>query len=382
MKKSYKNIKIFIFGYFGWYNVGDDSIGLVIIKELFKRHPNLKLKATIKDSYFVSKNGLKNVDIVNFNIISILKAINSSDEFIIAGGTHFQDEDQFLFRRLKINLFFLFISLYARLVGKSPILMGHGIGPISKTLTRRMIKIIFKNSKTIIVRDSESSRVVGKLGYSNKCNVTFDLGVGLSDTFFKSFSEEKGFITLGISMLPVYEIYSGDQKKDESLVREISQAIIELLKNNEKLEVKLFAFRSGAKHSDEKLLNKLSNFTNDYSTRVNCVKYKGNIPNFLTEMFKCDFFIGMRYHSLLFCYIQKKPFIAINYMKKCRYLTEEIQLPERAILNLNEVTNSIISKKINEMILDPDKYRAKYPVKNVLQLKKKSFDILDREILD
>jgi polysaccharide pyruvyl transferase WcaK-like protein len=374
MKKSQTNLKFFIFGYFGWYNVGDDSIGLVILQELAKKYPDSKLSATINDSYFISKNDLRNVEIIDFSLISILKAIKNSDEFIIAGGTHFQDEDQFFFRRLKINFFFLLITIYSRIIGKYPILLGHGIGPISKFSTRMMLKFIFSNVKSINVRDHSSLEVVEDIGYSNKCSKTFDLAVCLLDYYHVSFNDE--FEIIGISLLPVYEIYYGDINKDMVLVNEISKALTGLLKENKKLVIKLFAFRSGILHSDENILNELLSSLANFQNRISFVKYEGEISSFFSEISSCDYFIGMRYHSILFSYILQKPIIAINYMEKCANLTEEILLPPSVILKLDEVNAQIIRKKIDLIISDHKNYIAKYPINNALKNGKSSFNIL------
>jgi len=369
--------KVLIMGYFGWYNAGDDSIGYVILKELYKRYPNYKFTVSVKDPYFISKNGLDGVDVVDFSLVSLLKAIRRSDEFIITGGTHFQDEDQFRFRRLKINLFFLFLVIYSKILGKSPILLGHGIGPISSTLTRLMVKIILKYSKSIIVRDHESSLIVEDLGYSKKCNETFDLATGLLNGSFETDNKNKKFKTLGISLISAYEIYYGDAEKDNLLAKEIANSIFKLLQDNKIVEVKLFAFRSGNLHSDEKLLNVLSDSLTMSFNRVINISYEGDVLKFLSEISQCDGFIGMRYHSLIFSYILEKPFISINYMEKCKNLTKQINLSNDAILELDEVKSASISKKLEAMVSYPNKYKAKKPVMDAIELEQRSFCVLE-----
>jgi polysaccharide pyruvyl transferase WcaK-like protein len=52
----YKKEKIFIFGYFGWHNAGDDAIGVAAIRELAKRKPFAEFLISVNGEYFLSKN--------------------------------------------------------------------------------------------------------------------------------------------------------------------------------------------------------------------------------------------------------------------------------------------------------------------------------------
>ncbi len=164
------NKSFFIFGYFGWFNAGDDAIGIALIKGLSERYPLSNISISVNDDYFLSNNISDNkIQQVNFNFLSILKAVNNSDNFIIAGGTHFQDQDKSLFLKIKVFLFFTVLVKFANLINRSPVLFGHGLGPIKSTWTTILVKVIFKNSKFIIVRDTDSYNFVTLFGFKTKC---------------------------------------------------------------------------------------------------------------------------------------------------------------------------------------------------------------------
>ncbi len=375
-----KREKIFIFGYFGWHNAGDDAIGVATIRELTEKNPLAEFLVTVNDEYFLSKNKFSNnVHGIKFGILSILQAIKISDIFIITGGTHFQDQDEFNLRRFKVFLFFQLLVVYAFIINKAPILLGHGIGPIRKKWSESFLKIILKYSRVITVRDMDSYDLVKLLGFENKCIWGFDIASLLLETIPKSgrIKNNDTEQIIGFSLLPVYSIYSKTPDKDLSLIDMFSRCICQLLKQNKNLKIKLFAFRSGQRHSDIKIIEDLSKELEEYSKRVSLVVYSGDIIDLLCEINECNAVVGMRYHSLLFAYILQKTIIAIEYQGKCRSLARDIQLEERAVISLREVSYEILFDTISQVINNKGKYNFKRPVDESLCLAKEMFNVLE-----
>ncbi len=375
----FKKEKIFIFGYFGWHNAGDDAIGIATIRELSKNNPLAEFLVTVNDEYFLAKNKFSNnVHGVKFDILSILRAIKNSDIFIITGGTHFQDQDEFIFRRLKIFLFFQFLVAYAYTLNKPPILLGHGIGPIRKRWSKYFLRSIFKHSRVITVRDKDSYDLVKILGFENKCLLGFDIASLLLETIPESdrININNNDQVIGFSILPVYSIYSKTPDKDISLVNVFSKNIGQLLKQNKNYKIKLFAFRSGKRHSDVKIIEDISEKLEEYSKRVSLVIYNGEITDFLYEINECSAMVGMRYHSLLFAYILQKPIIAIEYQGKCRSLAQEIRLEDGALLSLNEISYNTLLDAISQ-VLNSTGCTQKRPVDESLCMAKEIFNVLE-----
>lgn len=363
--------KSFIFGYFGWYNAGDDAIGIAILKELSKKYPNAEFTITAHDNYFVKKNDLNTVNTIEFKLISILRAIKNSDLFIISGGTHFQDQDEFKFRRLKLNLLFALIVIYAKFFKKEPILLGHGVGPFFSRWSLFFVKLILNYSRLIIVRDEDSFNIVNSLGFGFKCFKGFDMAAGLFKPDY--YVKENNCRILGISLLPFYSIYSKHPNYDKILINELSECIKKLLIEDEELQIKLFAFRTGKMHSDNQILDEISKKL-DSSTRIIKVTYMGILSEFITELCECNAIIGMRYHSLLFSYFLKKPIIAIEYMGKCKSLAKEIKLPNEAIVTLSDVKMPLIYEKARKMLSNPNNFKGKLPIENAIKGAKYSYN--------
>ncbi len=92
-------------------------------------------------------------------------------------------------------------------------------------------------------------------------------------------------------------------------------------------------------------------------------------------MEKCDYFIGMRYHSSLFAYLLKKPEIIIDYQEKCKSLANEILLPKNALIPLEDLELSFC-QEVNGMLKHPESYCAQLSIENAKNRVKKMYDYL------
>jgi len=367
---------IFVLGYFGWYNVGDDAIGYSILKELSKRYCSSKIFITAKNNYFLDKNFPNSaVKKVNFDIYSIVKTITICDKFIISGGTHFTDDDSNELRRIKINTFFFMITLYARIIGRKPVLLGHGIGPIKKCLSKEFLKKILDNSRFVFVRDVDSYNVVKSLGYVERCSIGFDCATILT----KDFSRTRNSIdTIGISIFPAYTIYKNTPEKDEIMLNRIVKTIHSTFVKYPKVKFKLFAFNE----LDVKFLENLCTQANIPTSNIEVIKYHGDLTNFLTQMSDCYIFMGMKYHSSLFAYLFGKPLVIMEYMGKCRSLAETIKIPEKAVISTNEICKCGLSDQLEDLILHPEEYKANLQINDALEMTNEMFDKMDQYIYD
>jgi len=377
----------FIFGYFGWFNIGDDAIGLSVIKELKHRYPKATFMVTCNDQYFV--DNFQGIDIsgdletVGFGISSILREIIKSDYFIITGGTHFHDEDELKFRRFKILLSFVILTCYARLLGKSPLLLGHGIGPLSCLWSKTLVKVILYNSKKVFVRDGDSFALVASLGFSEKCVQGFDC----TTTQIQTISTINGLSKrsynqkiIGISLLPVYSIYSNDVERDANMVKSFAKCLESLLQKDNSINIRLYAFRTGTKHSDVTLLEALMKNLNVKLGAVELIQYDGNVTKFLNYMKECNFFIGMRYHASVFAYLLNKPQIILDYMGKCKSLAHDINIDDTAIIPISEIVNPEFCKKIESLLISPSKYLPNLPVSEAKMRAKEMFEKFGEEL--
>jgi polysaccharide pyruvyl transferase WcaK-like protein len=363
----------FIFGYFGWYNSGDDAIGYSVLKELGSRYPLAKFSISFNNDYFKHYDFTHKIATrIFFNYISIFKAILKCDRFFITGGTQFHDDDANLLRRLKLHILFACMIILSRALGKRPILLGHGIGPISKKWTKFLLKIIFIYSSIILVRDLDSYNLVKSLGYGKKCALGFDCAAILIDCIISGKKKDKK--TIGVSVFPAFSIYSYDISKDDTFLIQLKNCFRFLFENQKNIKLKLFAFNGLV---DQPFVTELSRQLGKYRDDIQIVCYDGNLLNFLSEVKDCDLFIGMKYHSSLFAYLFGMPFIIIEYMGKCRSLANAITHSNDAVIHLQELNEYVLYDKLERMISNPKDFIAKLPIEEAITSTKDMFAYLD-----
>jgi len=378
------NPHFFIFGYFGWFNVGDDAIGLSVVKELKCRYPDAIFTVTCNDPYFLENIHDSSISgdfkTIGFEPSKIMREIIKSDYFIITGGTHFHDEDGLNFGRFKVLFYFVMLTCFAKLSRRSPLLLGHGIGPLSSSWSKALVKVILYNSKIILVRDKDSFELVTSLGFGEKCVQGFDCTATLIEAspvlsgVTHPQSEQR---IIGVSLLPIYSIYSNDVEKDASIVKSFARCLESVLLQDNSICLRLFAFRTGTRHSDVPILEALIKEIKVRPDAIELVQYTGNVSKFLTLLEECDFCIGMRYHASVFAYLLHKPQIILDYMGKCKSLGRDIAINEAAIVPITDILTSGFCDKIQAFLSNPDQYIANYPVHSAKMRTEMMFEKLE-----
>ncbi len=381
------NPHFFIFGYFGWFNVGDDAIGLSVVKELKCRYPDATFTVTCNDRYFLDNihdNSISgDLEIIGFETSKILREVIKSDYFIITGGTHFHDEDGLSFRRFKILLNFAMLTCFAGLSQRSPLLLGHGIGPLSSSWSKALVKVILYNSKIILVRDKDSFELVTSLGFGEKCVQGFDC----TATFIEASPVLSGVThpqseqrIMGVSLLPVHSIYSNDIERDANIVKSFARCLESILLQDNSIYLRLFAFRTGTRHSDVPILEALIKEIKVRPDAIELIQYNGNVSKFLTLLEECDYCIGMRYHASVFAYLLHKPQIILDYMGKCKSLGRDIGINEAAIVSITDIFKSRFNDSIHSLMSNPDRYVANLSVRSAKMRTAKMFEKLGEEL--
>jgi polysaccharide pyruvyl transferase WcaK-like protein len=375
------NPRFFIFGYFGWFNVGDDAIGLSIVKELKSRYSNATFITTCNNRYFLENfhgtNILQDVETIGFEISKILR------EIIIAGGTHFHDEGGLNFGRFKILFSFVMLTCFARLSRKSPLLLGHGIGPLSSSWSKALVKLILYNSQKVFVRDKDSFKLVTSLGFRGKCVQGFDCAATLVEA-----SATLGEVThhrperriIGISLLPVYSIYLDEVEKDTNIVKSFARCLESALLKDNSIYLRLFAFRTGMRHSDVPLLEVLMKDINVRPDAIELIHYDGDVNKFLSSIKACNYCIGMRYHASVFAYLLHKPQIILDYMGKCKSLGRDIAIDESAIIPIADILTPRFCDMIQSFLSNPKQYVANLPVHSAKMRAEKMFEKLGEKL--
>lgn len=146
-----------ICGYYGFGNVGDDTLlreAIKICRERFGGGISALTRAPRRDRYAF---GVRCVS--RSNLFSVWREIARSERLIFGGGTLFQDRTS-----LRSLVYYCALARIAYIHGVRVELWGNGLGDIKSRLGRAMLSGALKNSDFVGLRDKHSFEYALSLG--------------------------------------------------------------------------------------------------------------------------------------------------------------------------------------------------------------------------
>ena len=366
MKQQMKQ-QIFILGYYGWKNTGDDAMIYVLLQELHTLYSTATF-AILSLIPIVIPHETKNLVkfIKHTNPLLVFREIMHSSTLAWGGGTFMFDHPN----KNKINRFVrlcetFIIMAFAKLFCKRIYLLGIGVEPLSTTWGRFLSKQMCRLADFISVRDKSSYEILEKMGLKNKVTLSFDLAALLQPL---SISDNKPLIKntdmkiLGISILPFFEVYCNDKEKDRLFIHEIVKGLNQWLRRDSQRLIHLFVFFGGKPKTDDILITEMLRKQLEPSERVKLVPYNPDPIETMSNVAQCHAFVGMRYHSCVFAYLTNTPLLVINYFQKCQALAEDIGLSKHAVISLEEILNGQFGKYLKNLQEHPKEFVATLPV--------------------
>ncbi|MBT4849260.1 hypothetical protein HON36_00205 [Candidatus Parcubacteria bacterium] len=320
-----------IFSFIGSENMGDEAIFCAVIKEVSPKVEHISIISfNINNTKKILENFKnKNFNIYNSSIVSSIKAILNSQIFVCGGGGIIQDQTSIF----NIPFFFSRIII-AKLLRKKIFFYAIGVGPLQYKISRVLVKMIMNTSVGITVRDKQSKELLEKIGV-DKANikVTADPATSLDDLLSEydakdlliknNLNLDKKIIVVCLrdyfshyALLPASIVRrlnfrtKKDKQKHLSFITKISQTL-EYLQNKD-YQILFLPFYN-------KVDNKI------HKEVIDLIKVKKNIFLFsdvysLQQIYGvikyADVALCMRFHSLIFSFMNKIPFVAIDYSSK------------------------------------------------------------------
>ena len=140
---------ILISGYYGFDNIGDESILRTLVTSLRERIPDCSLTVLSHDPAATrEKYGVEAVE--RMSPLAIARAVRRCDMLISGGGSLLQDVTS-----SKSLHYYLAIIRFAQLLGKKVFIYSQGIGPIEKDADRRATARALRRADGIVVVDKE-----------------------------------------------------------------------------------------------------------------------------------------------------------------------------------------------------------------------------------
>ena len=156
MKRSEKYDAV-IGGYYGFGNMGDDTVLCRITQKLKEKNPNVRI-AVIAEHKELSEKRYGVSCIGRFDISGIIRAMRGAGVFVLGGGSLFQNETS-----SRSLLYYTFMVRLAGLLCKSVYIYANGVGALRGDFAYRITRKALRCADRISVRDPDSFNLVSKM---------------------------------------------------------------------------------------------------------------------------------------------------------------------------------------------------------------------------
>ncbi|MBE6613305.1 MAG: polysaccharide pyruvyl transferase CsaB, partial [Ruminococcaceae bacterium] len=164
----YKHSDVIISGYYGFDNVGDDSLLSAMIGALKARCPGVRITVLAKNPRKLSRIcGVRTIN--RFNLPKIASEMRRAKLLISGGGTLLQDGTS-----RKSLLYYITIMKMAKKRGLSLMLYANGLGPLASEKSRRQAAAIMEAADFISLREPTSEAFARELGVKAALCVSAD----------------------------------------------------------------------------------------------------------------------------------------------------------------------------------------------------------------
>jgi len=308
--------KILISGYYGFNNIGDESILRTVIDNLRKRLDNIDITVLSQDPAQTSeKYGVKAAR--RMSLRDIFRSVWSCDLLLSGGGSLLQDATSG-----RSILYYLFILALAQLMGKKTFIYSQGIGPITSRRNRRLTSMILRRASGIVVRDEKSRALLLEIGVPEELiHVTADpvirvkkpdSSLGLEILEQEGCPRDPGKLTVGWAVK--------SRKPDPRFYQEIQKCILWLREEYGADSVLIPFFYDEDLTVCEAIAAGLEG-------QAGCLRQKYLSEEMLSIIGSMDVLVGVRLHSLIYAAVMGVPMLGISYDPKVGSFLASIYQP-------------------------------------------------------
>ena len=347
---------ILISGYYGFDNIGDESILRTLITSLREKIPDCSLTVLSHNPASTrEKYGVEAVERMSPG--AILRAVRQCDMLISGGGSLLQDVTS-----SKSIHYYLFIIRLAKLLGKKVFIYSQGIGPIDHAFNRRATARALKKADGIVVRDERSAKLLEQIGLpQERIVITADPVIRMKrpdrtvgrEILARAGIKKDGRLTVGWAIR--------EKNRDSTFVREITECI-RWLRENYDAESVLIPFHY---EEDREVCSVIAERTNG---AAKCLSEKYLSEDMLSIIGNMDVLVGVRLHSMIYAAIMGVPVIGVSYDPKCTAFLNSVGLDS---LSTRETFSAEAFKAEFARVLETGKEQTATVAENMRRLQKK-----------
>lgn len=319
-----QQVLVTLVGFYGRGNFGDDAMGRALIGFLVQEL-GVSVRILTSDPNVYADLAAP-VDVVQFSAASVVRSAFDSDVICQGGGTHFHDSYTGIrtvrhwWNLLKwAGLFWL-----SRACGAKVVMVGAGVGPLGRRISRWISGAALSACNSICVRDQASAALVLTLSNRVPCHVGFDLA-GLDAPNFPSTVKPPATIrSVAICPCSLSE-FSHAKHHDERYWAPLADALAILHRDNP-IRIIFLCLFSGCSAVPDSAIARLIADRLPIGVPIEFRVYQGQLDQFFGEFSGDHAFLCSKYHSAVAAYLAKRKFAVIGYNKKVMDFADEIHL--------------------------------------------------------
>ena len=307
---------ILISGYYGFNNIGDESILRTVIDNLREKLPDADITVLSHDPAATeAKYGVRAAP--RMSLWNILRCVWRCDLLLSGGGSLLQDATSG-----RSILYYLFILRLAQLLGKKTFIYSQGIGPINSPRNRRLTAHVLRRASGIVVRDEASRDLLLSIGVpGGLVQVTADpvIRVKKADTALGlEILEREGCPRNPDKLTVGWALKS--RKASPALLEEVERCILWLREAYGADAVLIPFFQSEDIGVCETVAARLEG-------KAGCLRRKYLSEEMLSIIGCMDVLVGVRLHSLIYAAVMGVPMLGISYDPKVDSFLDSIGRP-------------------------------------------------------
>jgi polysaccharide pyruvyl transferase WcaK-like protein len=355
--------KIFLYGYYGFGNLGDDLLLKSVIEGISHHWPDAhftlrnyssisflkdydgKVTQTDCDALLEGRKRNRCMKLITY-LRSIYTAIKGHDVMVFGGGTLWHTNPS-----INSLLIVFLVMLCARLRGLKIVAVGLGVGPCKGIFAQYLLRLMVRLCEDICVRDRQS---LSNLPKADNCRLTADLlyGSSIAEQLQATSPSSSQASTIAISTA-----FSQSEEQADALIQQIVETTSPFLEKGWK--IKLMIFLDNNVISDVPFMEKLkSSFAKKHDHKISLLKMTADVNDMIKAFHDIKIHIGMRFHGAVIASLLHIPFIGVSNDHKVHELANYFTLPSYPPGEVETVLNPDMIKDATEYTYSQDKLDA------------------------
>jgi polysaccharide pyruvyl transferase WcaK-like protein len=348
--------KALLLGSFGQTNLGDDILMYNFIDRLLSDgidfiYVNASITTNVPSEItFKYGSRIEIFETYSTPILKLMKLAKSVDYIYYGGGTIYKELYKSTGRsKYSVIIRLAVFNVISGIFMKKPIInLNIGTGKIDTKIGDLITKIaLFASTKTLLRDEKSYVYVTEKLKISSAKAIESTDGIFINTTWEDSRVDKidkNDKLTVGINLLSDIP----DEINRDNYVQEVISFCQKLIDENFRLIFVPFQSDFNENNDYVFIKNKVTTGLTGNFEVLPSVKL-----SHLNSTFRSfDYFVGMRFHSLLLACINEIKFLAIEYDPKCTRLMEDMSYEYS--INLNKINSSVLYDKFIDLTSSDD----------------------------